>query len=315
MLRVSRLRHEDVVVEYRCPRRREDQIVTTAAVTRPVRQPHGRARSQRLLVTLFGDYARHRPPIPSAALVHILEGFGITPANTRAALSRLTQQGMLVRSRSGRRTSYSLTGSAVRLLEQGARRIFGLGAANEEWRGTWTVVVFSVPNVDSESRHLLRNRLRWLTFSPLYDAVWISPHDRTDATVEQLKELGISDAIVFRATSLTDLPGGRSRLTAAWDIDALATGYEHYLRRYGALAERALRGEVPPSEALIQRAELVDDWRKFARDDPDLPEQFMPDDFPRARARELFLTTYQALAQPATAQFDAVVRAHSETVS
>lgn len=286
--------------------------MTTAAVTRPVRQPHGRARSQRLLVTLFGDYARHRPPIPSAALVHILEGFGITPANSRAALSRLTQQGMLVRSRSGRRTSYSLTGRAVRLLEQGARRIFGLGAADEEWRGTWTVVVFSVPNVDNEARHVLRNRLRWLTFSPLYDAVWISPHDKVDAVVEQLEELGISDAVVFRATELTDLPGGRTRLTSAWDVDTLAIEYERFLERYRELADRAIRGDVAPSEALIQRTELVDDWRRFARDDPDLPEQFMPEDFPRARARELFLTTYQALAQSATTHFETVLRTHIE---
>jgi phenylacetic acid degradation operon negative regulatory protein len=288
-------------------------VTTTAATaTRPARQPHGRAKSQRLLVTLFGDYALHRPPIPSAALVEILEQFGIAPANARASLSRLTVRGMLVRSRTGRRTSYSLTERAERLLEQGARRIFGLGADGEEWRGTWTVVVFSVPNVDKDSRHILRSRLRWLTFSPLYDAVWISPHDRTEAIVEQLQDLGISDAVVFRATDLVDLPGGRARLASAWDIEALAAEYERYLSRYRDLADRAIRGDVPPREALVQRTELVDDWRKFARDDPDLPRQFLPDDYPRAMGRELFLTTYQALAEPATAQFETVVRAHAE---
>lgn len=286
---------------------------TTTAAPRPVRQPHGRARSQRLLVTLFGDYAQHRQPIPSAALVRILEEFGITPANARAALSRLTQQGMLVRSRAGRRTSYSLTDGAIRLLEQGGRRIFGLGATADEWHGTWTVVVFSVPNVDNDARHLLRSRLRWLTFSPLYDAVWISPHDRTDAVVEQLEELGISDAVVFRATDLTELPGGRARLASAWDVETLAAEYERFIVRHRDLAERAVNGEVPPGEALVRRTELVDDWRMFARDDPDLPERFLPDEFPRARARELFHTTYQALAQPATAEFEAVVRAHTDS--
>lgn len=283
---------------------------TTAA-----RQPHGRARSQRLLVTLFGDYATDRVPIPSAALVQVLEEFGIAPANARAALSRLTRRGILVRSRTGRRTSYSLTDGALRLLEQGGRRIFALGATDEQWQGAWTVVVFSVPDVDNDSRHLLRSRLRWLTFSPLYDAVWVSPHDRTDAVVEQLEELGISDAIVFRATTLTDLPGGRARLAAAWDVETLATEYERFLNRHHDLADRAIRGEVPPGEALVKRTELVDDWRTFARDDPDLPEQFMPEDFPRAHARELFLTTYQALAQPATAAFEAVVRAHADSAS
>jgi phenylacetic acid degradation operon negative regulatory protein len=291
-----------------------NQIVATteAPAAKPVRQPHGRARSQRLLVTLFGDYAQHRPPIPSAALVQILEDFGIAPANARAALSRLTQRGMLVRSRAGRRTSYSLTPRAARLLEQGAKRIFGLGADGEEWRGTWTVVVFSVPNVEKDSRHLLRSRLRWLTFSPLYDAVWISPYDRVEAVVEQLQDLGISDAVVFRASDLVDLPGGQARLASAWDIDSLATEYERYLSRYRDLGDRAIRGEVTARDALVQRTELVDDWRKFARDDPDLPGKFLPDDFPRAKARELFLTTYQALAAPATARFEALVRAYTD---
>lgn len=286
--------------------------MTAAPAIRAGRQPHGRARSQRLLVTLFGDYAQHREPIPSSALVRILEEFDIAPANARATLSRLTQRGVLARSRNGRRTSYSLTARAERLLEQGARRIFGLGAGDEEWRGTWTVVVFSVPNVEKDARHLLRSRLRWLTFSPLYDAVWISPHDSRDAIVEQLQDLGISDAVVFRATDLVDLPGGTARLASAWDIDALATEYERYVRRYRELADRAIRGEVPPDEALVRRTELVDDWRKFARDDPDLPRQFLPDGFPRGKARELFLTTYQALAEPATARFEALVQAHTE---
>lgn len=275
--------------------------------------PHGRARSQRLLVTLFGDYAWQPPaPIPSAALVRVLEEFGIGAANARAALSRLTQRGMLVRSRTGRRTSYALTGHAVRLLDRGAKRIFGLGAVDEQWQGVWTVVLFSIPNVDADARHLLRSRLRWLTFSPLYDAVWISPHDRVDAVVEQLRDLGVHDAVVFRATDLTDLPGGRSRLASAWDVDTLAIGYEAYLHRYGSLAERAARGEVAPPEALVQRTELVDEWRRFARDDPDLPGEFLPDDFPRSKARELFLYTYEALAEPATERFDELVRPFTE---
>jgi len=77
------------------------------------------------------------------------------------------------------------------------------------------------------------------------------PHDRVDAVVEQLQDLDVHDAVVFRATDLTDLPGGRSRLASAWDLDTLASGYEDYVDRYGPLAERAARGEVRPAEALV----------------------------------------------------------------
>lgn len=271
-------------------------------------QPTVRARSQRLLVTLLGDHARgRRAHIPSTGLVRVLSEFDVTPTNARASLSRLTRAGLLERAKNGRRTYYDLTPRAERLLDRGAERIFGLGAGERDWDGCWTVVVFSLADADSDLRHLVRSRLRWLTLSPLYDAVWVSPHDRRDAVMEVLDDLGVSDVVVTRAEDLSLRPASRVRLERAWDLGTLADGYQRYLDRYGELARRAARGQVPPAEALVGRTELVDDWRQFARDDPDLPVEFLPPAFPRARARELFATAHRDLAVPAAARFAELV--------
>lgn len=263
----------------------------------------GRARAQRLLVTLLGDYGRaSRDPIPSAALVRILGEFDIAAANARATLSRLTQRGLLERTKVGRRTSYAPTDHALRLLERGGQRIFA-DDDGASWDGTWTLVAFSLPVDDGDLRRLLRARLRWLTFWPLFDATWVTPHDRADAVREQLAELDITDAIVLRSPDVDLLPGGLARLQEAWQLDALGDAYAEYLLTYQPLHRRAEAGEVAPAEALVQRTELVDDWRRLVRDDPELPAQFLPPDFPRSRAREVFLATYAALARPAGERF------------
>jgi phenylacetic acid degradation operon negative regulatory protein len=260
-------------------------------------------------VTLLGDYRRvGHPPLPSGGLVAALGEFGIAPANARATLSRLAQRGILERTKVGRRTSYQLTDDARHVLERGARRIF---ASTEEnaWDGTWTLIAFTLPLDDADQRRLLRARLRWLTFWPVYDATWVTPHDRVDAVREQLSELGINDALVLRTRDLELLPGGKARLEAAWRIDELAAGYQAYLEQYRELARRATAETVPPAEALLGRTELVDDWRALVRDDPDLPLEFLPRSFPRAAARALLLCTYRALAEPATVRFEQLIQA------
>lgn len=275
------------------------------STARPPRPP--RARSQRLLITLLGEYWSERDnPVPSATLVHVLAEFDIEPANARAALSRLARRDILERSKVGRRTYYRLTERAVRLLERGAERIFGLGLP-QQWDGSWTVMLFSVKDSDRDLRHLLRSRLRWLTFSPLYDAVWVSPHDRLDQAEELLVELGIEDAVALRTQTLSLRSDSRSRLNSAWDLSSLADGYQGYIDTYSPLVRAIEQERVTPSQALVARTTLIDDWRAFARDDPDLPIEFLPAGFPRDRARELFLTLYDQLAAPAQQRFDELV--------
>ncbi len=273
------------------------------------RRPLVRARSQRLLITLLGDYWDDGDaPIASAGLVRVLEEFDIAPANARAALSRMTQRGILERTKEGRRTSYAPTRHTWRLLQQGGERIFSREDGSE-WDGIWTLVAFSLPLDDGDVRRLLRARLRWLTFWPIYDATWVTPHDRLDAVREQLAELDIIDALILRSRDLELQPGGRARLEEAWRLDELADAYRDYHDRFLPLARRSAAGKVPPPEALVRRGELVDDWRRLVRDDPDLPLDFLPSDFPRHRARELFLETHVALEAPARARFEELIHA------
>jgi phenylacetic acid degradation operon negative regulatory protein len=293
------------------PARPSNDAPTTAPKGRRV----GRARAQRLLVTLFGDYwTPQQPPIPSAGLVRVLAEFGITAANARATLSRLTQRGVLVRHQEGRRTSYGVTADAWRVIGRGARRIF---AVEEEprWDGAWTLVAFSLPNDDAELRRLLRARLRWLTFAPIFDATWLTPHDRVEQARDQLDELGVKDAFVVRARDLAVFPRADERLREAWDLGALARRYLDFQETYSGLREEAAGGRVAPDQALVGRTELVDDWRGLVRDDPELPNEFLAEPVPRSPARDVFLATYRALEPLARRRFDDLIRTSARSTS
>lgn len=266
-----------------------------------------RARSQRLLVTLFGDYWEPtEPPLPSAGLVRALAEFDITAADARAALSRMTRRGLLHRTKQGRRTSYAMSPTAWRVLVRGAQRIFA-EVDEPAWDGAWTLIAFSLPGDDGGLRRLLRARLRWLTFTPLYDGSWVTPHDRVDAAREQLDELGIQDAIVVRATDLDLKPEARSRLHQAWDLCGLAERYETWLAQATPMVEMVRKERIDPTEALVQRTRLVESWRGLVRDDPEVPQALLSAPLPRARARRIFLEIYRALQDPARQRFTALM--------
>ena len=262
--------------------------------------PGGAAqRPPRLLLTLLGDYWWQRTePLPSAAIVALLGEFGVSDSAARAALSRLTRNGLLVTSKSGRRTFSRLSPRAAAILDDGARRIFSFGAANRPWDGMWSLVAFSIPEDNRAARDALRKQLRWLGFAPLYDGLWVSPRDHAPEVIGHLKDLGIATATAFRAASVQadcDIPA------RAWDLGTLRSRYDHFIEFAGRLRDTTAAGGVSPIEALVARTRVMDEWRAFPGLDPDLPAELLPGGWPRVQARELFIGCYDLLG-PLAAQ-------------
>ncbi len=261
---------------------------------------------QHLILTLLGDYWMGRTAhLPSAGLVDLAAEFGITPTSARAALSRLARRGLLESSKVGRRTYYGLTPRAESVLEDGAHRIVTFGLAQGPWDGSWVVVIFSVPEEQRDIRHVLRARLRWLGFAPLYDGVWVSPRAGVDEATGLLDELGVvsSTVLVSRVARVTD--GGDP--LRAWDLDALRAGYEAFIAEFAPILERIEGGDVGSAEALVARTRVMDVWRQFPNLDPGLPEDALPEGWPRREAREVFARVYDELGPLAEARVQQIL--------
>ena len=295
-------------------------------------------RPPRLLLTLLGDYWWQRTePLPSAAIVALLAEFGVSDSAARAALSRLTRNGLLVTSKTGRRTFSRLSSRAAAILDDGARRIFSFGADRRPWDGMWSLVAFSIPEDNRAARDALRKQLRWLGFAPLYDGLWVCPRDHAGDVMARLKDLGISTATAFRATALpaataagvvtaaglvgaggaaaADGAGG-ALVTAdiparAWDLSGLRDRYQEFTEFAGLLRDQTVAGEITTADALVARTRVMNEWRAFPAMDPDLPYELLPPAWPRAAARDLFITCYDLLGPLAARRVRQIIARYS----
>lgn len=269
---------------------------------------------QHLLLGLFTDYwFGTEEYLPSAALVELLTEFANTQASARAAIARLARRGLLEAAKVGRRTFYRLAPAAARALEQTQRRVVEFRAGERAWDGSWTTVLFSFPDEQRDLRYVIRTRLRWLGYAPLYDSVWVSPHADRDQTVELLEDLAVGHATVLRA-EVTYAAGPGDPL-AAWDVEAIAARYEAFIAAHEPLLHRVEHGQVGTAEALVARTDVKDAWRELVSLDPELPESLLPRPWPGRRARALFAGIYDGLGPLAEARVRQIIARHDAALA
>lgn len=257
--------------------------------------PRSRAGSspQHLLLTLIGDFwFSETTDVDSAALVALLAEFEVPESAARAALSRLARRGLLESGRVGRSTRYRLTPYSHEVLVDGLRQIEALTRPPEPWDGQWTVASFSVPESQRDLRSSLRRRLGWLGFAPLLDAQWVSPRADPMDVVNLYRKLELTSGSVHRGRWHPESP---LMPVDAWDLEQIRLEYEQFIQRYADLSRQVERHAVDQTAALVARARLMDDWRRFPDWDPQLPQEVLPPRWPRAEAQAQFLRLYEAL--------------------
>lgn len=252
---------------------------------------------QHLLVTLLGDYWHGRVvAIPSAAIVELLGEFGITAASARSALSRLARRGILDLMREGRTTSYRLKQEFLNAGASRADRLLSFGAEPARpWDGRCVIVTFSMPDENRRDRDALRPLLRSWGFAPLQDGAWLSVRATEEEVRAGIHELGFDGVAAFTAQLIHPVDAGARRALVDWSLERLGGMYEEFADRYADARELAARGAIAPSEALVLRTRMMDEWRTLVRLDPDLPADLLPPDWPRASARRTFEAVYDGL--------------------
>lgn len=278
-----------------------DEIVPDEAEesVRPPRRRSGRS-PQDLATIVVADYTvSTRAWLPSAAIVALLGQFEVAPGAARVMVSRLARRGLLERRREGRHSFYRLTQAAATGLSVGGSAIAMFGIEPEPWDGSWTVVLFSMPEEETTRRRALRGALRWRGYAPLYDGVWVSPHPMTAETRTYLSTATLGTLTVLRAQHC-DLETQVTRNPVdAWDMAGIVERYERFIEHWSDFVPGVADGTLTGAAALRARTEMIDAYRGFLMVDPRLPIELMRPDWPRARARDLFVTVYDGLAEPA----------------
>ena len=267
---------------------RDDESNAVPAYTR--RQQTGAGSARSLLLTVFGEYVLPRGrPVWTSTLLHVLEGLGVEEKSARQALSRMAADGWIAAERDGRRVRWALTQDGLRLLGEGAERIYSFGRERDSWDGRWLVLLVSVPESQRDLRHRLRNGLTWAGLGSAAPGVWVSPHASREAEAKQVIEgLGLEAAALSFCGPFAGVGSERAMVEQAWHLGDLAAAYEEFLGQFAGLRPE------PGEQVLFAQIRLVHEWRRFPFLDPQLPGELLPAKWSGSRATQLFSDNHAA---------------------
>jgi phenylacetic acid degradation operon negative regulatory protein len=267
---------------------------------------------QRLTMTLLGDFWNGRTQaLPSGALVKLLQSFEINEQTVRVTLGRLVGRGALILERRGRTTWYSQSPNLLALLPQGRAITQNFAAPRTGWDGDWSVVSWNMVNTQAASAHRIRMSLRELGYAPLAPGVWVSADDASDLVAAVMGE-----EARFSMFTARELPSaGHTAAVTAFDLTAIQSQYEDFLRTFQPFLKSSRTRRFTPADALVARTRAVYRWFVIATLDPDLPLELLPPQWPRAKARELFVTLVNSITPAAASYVRSVVAEYSPDTS
>ncbi|MFC7656581.1 PaaX family transcriptional regulator C-terminal domain-containing protein [Pseudonocardia benzenivorans] len=170
------------------------------------------------------------------------------------------------------------------------------------------MVIYSVPEAERGLREQLRKKLAWFGFGPLSSAVWVSPHDRTGLVRAAFADEPAVQLDVFRSRS-AGVASDRDIAARSWDLEGLDRAYAELLETYRPRLAAYRSGALQGTDALVERMNLVHDYRRFPFRDPDLPPELLPEGWSGRLAHEVFLEAHGLLRGPAEACVDALTGA------
>ena len=222
--------------------------------------------------TLLGT----QPPLLSARrLSRIGVLFGIPAGTIRVALSRMTAAGELTKEDRG----YRLTGP---LLERQERQESGRRAETTPFDGQWEFAIVTTVGRDPRARRELRRSMRTLRLAELREGVWTRPanlvadrHETVRATVAEHCEFLLGRP----ETPSADLA---ARL---WDLDEWARDAHELESSIKALEARLRVGDPDViADGFVESAAVL----RLLADDPMLPDELTPVDWPARSLRERY---------------------------
>lgn len=257
-----------------------------AATLRRLEKP---PRTASLIVTVWGDAVVPRGgSLWLGTLQAILDAFGCNEGQVRTAMSRLAEEGWLLRTRRGRLSFYRLGPRGQASFAAAARRIYDPPRAGlPDWDGEFRLVLSADPAVAEALAG----------FVPLAPGLLLG----TEGAPADLPPA--APALLARPRSAAE---GAAIAARAWPaLPEVASGYRRFAAAFAPLAGAA----VPEAEALPLRLLLVHEYRRVALRDPDLPASVLPGDWPRAAARAVAAALYRRLLPTSEAWLDAHGRA------
>lgn len=264
------------------------------AVAALVDQFHARRplRAWSLIITLYGDAIVPRGgSLWLGSLVELMALFDVDAGHVRTAMSRLTSDGWLKRTKVGRNSYYRLTPRAEASFTTATRRIYFTHAPDFDGR-----LRIALLSAGVDDRSALRPRLERADFAALSPTAYVAFADPTPPLAET------EGLFLVHSDAADDV---HALAAAAWKLDPLAQSYRDFIAHFTPLDAALAKGrKAAGADALIARVLLIHDFRRVVLRDPGLPAALLPAGWPGAQARELAARIYRRLVAASEVYLD-----------
>ena len=238
-------------------------------------------------------------------LIRLLADLGLSEAASRSLLLRMRREGLLDSEPAGRQARYRLTPLVQAAQARLERQLRG---NRPEWTGTFNGVLFEVPERRRDFRDRLRRTAQLLGYATLRAGLLVATTDRWDELISLLPPPPAGSQLL--RTGITLSAQDSSRVAAElWDLEALARRYRAVLAEARERTERAMASPPAPAAALTALAAALLPVYEAAADDPDLPGELLPADWPGDQVGVTLGQAHRVFA-PLLGEYLALLREH-----
>lgn len=247
-------------------------------------------RTWSIIITFFGDAIVPRGgQARLAMLLSFFKGMEVGETVVRSAVSRLTAEDWLIRTRVGRNSFYHLAERGHETFLNAAQLIYN--QHRPDWSGAFETIL-AAPT----AREALGEVLGPAGFGTPLPGLFVAPGGRV------FPALG---AGALRLTVSGEPETLRELAARAWKLTTLAGFYQRFIEAFSPL-HRALRQGEPLTalESILARVLLIHEYRRIALRDPLLPAEILPAAWPGDEARALCAAIYARLLAASEAWLD-----------
>lgn len=214
-------------------------------------------------------------------LLAFFKGMGVGENVVRSAVSRLTAEDWLIRTKVGRNSFYHLAARGQDTFAQAARKIYH--QPRQSWNGAFEALLVEAPVRDS-----VATALEQAGFGMPMPGLFIAPGGSRMAETAQAEGVRLT------------LAGGPEELrelaARAWKLPRLAVFYQRFADVFAPLRLALAQGQtLSPLEAILARVLLIHEYRRVALRDPMLPSEILPISWPGSSAQVLCAELYARL--------------------
>ncbi len=266
-----------------------------------------RLRIWSLVITVFGDAVLPRGgEIWLGSLQQLMQRMRVEANALRAAMSRLTADGWLTRSKVGRKSYYRLAPAGEAEFAAGTEKIYTPQYPSVS--DVWTIVVLT--GEAGGERDARRAALRAGGFGSLSPTTFVRPG--------RPPRVGLPDSggeLVFESR-LDNGDAPTSLIANAWPMDTIEASYVRLIDFFSPLADTLAAGAQPdPLSAMAARSLLIHNFRRAALRDPHFPPTLRPADWKGDAARQLVSMIYRHLAEPSERWLDGCPDARGKPIA